>query len=236
MNYRQFLDLVAKGFLQQVETFFLLQSVDTEDFEQYLTDGGEWKNYRYSSYKCRMAHVERYSDDKVHVLHFTTFPRDYDAAPIFGFDVVATDKKVLGCYFDLSPVLTTWGDCRNYSRRAYDQLMKEIFQPFDEHFPDRRPVPEWAEDIFSERACFLEPKNDLDVAMFCHFSLNAYRTYVDCLDYDTRERKDRIVSIQNRYCEVQAKNPRTFSVLKSKIGEEKARYFMEEILFPKIKN
>jgi hypothetical protein len=39
---------------------------------------------------------------------------------------------------------------------------------------------------------------------------------------------------QNTYCKVQASNPRTYSALKALIGEEKARYFMENILFPKI--
>ena len=40
--------------------------------------------------------------------------------------------------------------------------------------------------------------------------------------------------MQNKYCEVQASNPRTFNVLKAKIGEARAKYFMEEILFPQI--
>jgi hypothetical protein len=43
-----------------------------------------------------------------------------------------------------------------------------------------------------------------------------------------------VIEKQNIYCQIQATNPRTFSALKAKIGEEKARYFMENILFPKI--
>jgi hypothetical protein len=43
-----------------------------------------------------------------------------------------------------------------------------------------------------------------------------------------------VVEKQNIYCSVQASNPRTYSALKALIGEEKARYFMENILFPKI--
>jgi hypothetical protein len=43
-----------------------------------------------------------------------------------------------------------------------------------------------------------------------------------------------IVEAQNRYCENQQKNERTFSVLKAKLGEDRARYFMNTILFPKV--
>lgn len=241
MNYRQFLDFIAKEFLAKIEKLdssntHSIEPIETEDFQKYADSKCEWKNYRYVSSVFRMAHVERYSDDKIHVLHFTTFPRERDPSPIFGFDVIATDKKVLGCYFDLSPVLKTWGDGRNYSRKWFDRLTKETFEPFDKYFTERKPVPDWAEGIFSEKACFFEPQNDLDFASFCYFSLNAYSNYMyQCLGYDMRINNNKIVSIQNRYCEVQAKNPRTFGVLKSKIGEEKARYFMEKILFPKIK-
>jgi hypothetical protein len=40
---------------------------------------------------------------------------------------------------------------------------------------------------------------------------------------------------QNTYCRHQSANPRTFGALKTEIGEERARYFMEKVLFPEIK-
>jgi hypothetical protein len=43
-----------------------------------------------------------------------------------------------------------------------------------------------------------------------------------------------IIKVQNNYCDIQSKNPRTYNVLKAKIGEERAKYFMEQILFPQI--
>jgi hypothetical protein len=48
------------------------------------------------------------------------------------------------------------------------------------------------------------------------------------------EEEHQIIELQNNYCKVQSANPRTFNVLKAKIGEERAKYFMEEILFPQI--
>ena len=46
---------------------------------------------------------------------------------------------------------------------------------------------------------------------------------------------EEIIKNQNTYCEHQASNKRTFGALKANIGEEKAKFFMEEVLFPKIK-
>jgi hypothetical protein len=43
-----------------------------------------------------------------------------------------------------------------------------------------------------------------------------------------------VIEKQNTYCQVQASNPRTYSALKALIGEKEAKYFMENILFPKI--
>jgi hypothetical protein len=48
------------------------------------------------------------------------------------------------------------------------------------------------------------------------------------------DRVDYIIAAQNRYCDNQQKNERTFNVLKAKLGEVMAKYFMENILFPKI--
>ena len=46
---------------------------------------------------------------------------------------------------------------------------------------------------------------------------------------------EQIIARQNIYCEHQASNKRTMGALTANIGEEKARYFMTEVLFPKIK-
>jgi hypothetical protein len=51
---------------------------------------------------------------------------------------------------------------------------------------------------------------------------------------ESKYRSQYILAAQNRYCENQQKNERTYNVLKAKLGAEKAKYFMENILFPKI--
>ena len=51
---------------------------------------------------------------------------------------------------------------------------------------------------------------------------------------ESEYRSEYIVAAQNRYCENQQKNERTYNVLKAKLGEERAKHFMQNILFPKI--
>ena len=51
------------------------------------TDDYGWENHRYESKHFRLAHVERYADGKIEVLHFTTFPHKWSPEPIFGLSV-----------------------------------------------------------------------------------------------------------------------------------------------------
>ena len=51
---------------------------------------------------------------------------------------------------------------------------------------------------------------------------------------ESTKRYEYIVAKQNYYCNQQQKNERTFNVLKSKLGKDGAKEFMETILFPKI--
>lgn len=208
MNYNEYLNQLANKFQQMVLKAPNVRDVFTEDFG--------WVNHRYESSLFRLAHIERYWDKNIEVLHFTTFPHKWSPEPIFGFDVIATKNMIAGCYMDLSPVLKDY--------------------PFDTgvDFKDRKPLPEWA-TVFSDKFIMLKPISNDEFIRFCDWVLDKYDWYLNSLLW--LERKDdesSVIEKQNIYCSVQATNPRTFSALKAKIGEEKARYFMENILFPKI--
>lgn len=208
MNYNDYLNKVAETFSTYIKTAENVISIPTEDFG--------WVNHRWESKQFRLAHVERYSDDKIEVLHVTTFPHYWSPEPIFGFDVICTDNKVVGAYMDLSPVMKSY--------------------PFDDGmtFKERKPLPEWA-TVFSDRFILLKPINDHEFMRFTEWALDKYAWYVNILKEGwSAESIHLAIRKQNRYCEVQANNPRTFSVLKSKIGEQRAKYFMENILFPKL--
>jgi hypothetical protein len=181
------------------------------------TDDYGWENHRYEAKHFRLAHVERYADCKIEVLHFTTFPHKWSPEPIFGFDVITTEKVITGAYMDLSPILSTY--------------------PFDEgiDFKERKKIPEWA-TVFSDRFIMIKPESDEEFVRFCDWVVDKYDWYLNSLLWLEKKTEDinGVMEKQNTYCKVQASNPRTYSALKVLIGEEKARYFMENILFPKI--
>lgn len=208
MNYNNYLNEIADSFAKQIQAAENVREIPTEDFG--------WINHRWESKYFRLAHIERYSDEKIEVLHVTTFPHYWSPEPIFGFDVICTDNKIVGAYMDLSPVLKSY--------------------PFDDgvYFRERKPLPEWA-TVFSDRFILLKPINDAEFVRFSEWALDKYAWYVNLLKEERPAESIHLaIRKQNRYCEVQASNPRTFSVLKAKIGEERAKYFMENILFPKL--
>jgi hypothetical protein len=209
MNYTEYLDELADRFLSVIKHAPNCKPIPTEDFG--------WTNYRFQSDVYRMAHVERYSDRVIEVLHITTLPHRWSPEPIFGFDVITTEKGVTGVYMDLSPVI------KNYD---FDT---------DADFNGRKPLPQWA-TVFSDKFIMIKPESISEFMRFCSWSLEKYKTFLKDGLYLKEEVSniDEVINTQNRYCEVQASNPRTFGALKAKIGEERARYFMEQILFPKI--
>jgi hypothetical protein len=75
MNYKETLDRVANNFEK-----IILESCDgvkipTEDFG--------WDNRRFISDVFRIAHIERYSDKNLEVLHFTCFPSNLNPTDIW---------------------------------------------------------------------------------------------------------------------------------------------------------
>lgn len=208
MSYKQTLDSVANE-LQTILEISNGVEIPTEDFG--------WVNKRYVGDKYRIAHIERYSDNNLEVLHFTCFPNPIYQHPIFGFDIITTDKKPLAAFMDWSPVDNSLG----YS------CVVEFEKPY--------PLPEWAKIIFSPTPLAIVP-NDNEMKKLAQVVTDSFETYLNALNRskENLSRVNYIVEAQNRYCENQQKNERTFSVLKAKLGEDRAKYFMNTILFPKI--
>lgn len=208
MNYKHILNNIADTLQIKLEQSNGVE-IPTEDFG--------WSNKRYVGDKYRMAHIERYSDKNLEVLHFTCFPNPTFQHPIFGFDIITTDKKPLAAFMDWSPV-----DNTTSIKSAY-KYEKEY------------PLPEWAKIIFSPTPLAIIP-NDNELNTLSNNVIESFEIYLHVLD-NVNEALDRTLYIkaaQNRYCENQQKNQRTYSVLKAKLGEDRAKYFMENILFPKI--
>jgi len=190
------------------------------------TDDYGWENYRYESPLFRLAHVERYSHMGLQVVHITCFPHKNSKAPIFGFDVVGYQNdekqtsKISGVFIDCSPTM--------YEEKWHDSTWNK----------DRK-LPVWA-TVFSENFIAVRPTEDEYEKIF-EVGFKAFENYIKKLNSLEDVTEDvseinQIIEKQNIYCEHQASNKRTFGALQANIGKEKAKFFMEEVLFPKIKN
>lgn len=208
MSYKSILNKIANELQSILEQSGGIE-IPTEDFG--------WMNKRYVGDNYRMAHIERYSDKNLEVLHFTCFPNPTFQHPIFGFDIITTDKKPLAAFMDWSPV-----DNNTRIKSGY-KYEKEY------------PLPEWAKVIFSASPLAIVP-NDNEMNSLSNNITESFEIYLDILNNskEALDRVDYIVAAQNRYCENQQKNERTYNVLKAKLGEERAKYFITNILFSKI--
>lgn len=172
-----------------------------------------WENHRYSSPKFRMAHVEIFNQDRFMVVHTCVFPHIDDPAPVFGFDVIASNNKVTGVFLDLSPTVKDPGkfhECR---------------------FKTQRDRPEWG-DIFSENWIACRP--DKTEMMTIIAEAQRLIKYHFTLLKQEHGNVEAIRNGQNRYCKQQQQNEHTLRALKNLIGPERAKEFMETILFPTV--
>lgn len=187
------------------------------------TDDYGWENYRYENPKFRLAHVERYSNKGLQVVHITCFPRKNYKTPIFGFDIIGyqnEDKsKISAAFIDYSPTL-------------YDEKWHNT------NWNKDRKLPIWA-TIFSKDFIAVRPTEDEYEKVF-EVGYDVFKVWLDRLNSDvdlvtdTTEIK-RIIEKQNTYCTQQASNKRTLGALTASIGRDNALKFMTTVLFPKIK-
>lgn len=173
-----------------------------------------WDNSVYVSTHFRRAHVQYFVSGGFHVLHVTVFPCVTDIAPIFGFDVVATEKRPIGCYIDLSPV------CQDVPWRNS--------QPFS--LECKAELPDWATCFSTDFiGCVLHDEKELEYVL--EYGIVLLDSYLLGLGENTGK-KSLITVAQSQYCEQQQQNEKTLQVLGRVIGEDKAKEYMETMLFP----
>ena len=209
MNYKQTLDNTAESLQTIIEYVGTSNILPTENYG--------WQNVRFTSDFFRYAHIERYSDKNLEVLHFTCFPSNLNPEPIFGFDIITTPNKCLASFLDWSPVLSD----------------DTYVSPYD--FKTPYNLPEWAKVIFSKDAIAIVP-TDEEFQIMSNIAIRSFEEYIELLlGAETTPNLVNDIKIgQNKYCEHQQKNERTYNVLKAKLGEDRAKQFMTSILFPTI--
>ena len=202
MNCIEQIDGVARRLLAVIEQQQGVRAIATEDFG--------WENYRFSSTKFRLAHVEIFNQNKFSVVHCCIFPYVSDPAPIFGFDVIAGENKITGVFMDLSPTV----------------LPSEPFTTIA--VEKNRDRPEWG-GIFSEHWLACRP-TQAEMTSIGDEAVRVLETYLPTLGgvgliHDIKK-------AQNRYCLNQQQNEHTRKALVALLGDAGAERFMSEILFP----
>lgn len=181
----------------------------------------EWLNYFYNSIAFRHIHLEYYKTNKICALHLTILPTPFFDYPILGFDMISLGDKITGLFFDITPIIT-----------EYKDLSQKLIHLNEKIKSIKRPLPEWA-DIFSENFVCVTPDTQelpdifnsvvLHITEYVAFSnliINKYQQNID---------------VQNRYCQGQKKNEKTFKALTAEVGKENAQLFFDNYLFPEIK-
>jgi len=195
-----------------------------------------WANDVYVDCNVRRAHldvVDVRDTKKLYMMHLCIFPKVYDSAPIFGFDIIAGPNKVTGAFLDFSPS----GDIDHPMCKWFkEEVSKSTWSK-------QRKLPEWAETIFSPSIVAASNINsEFELNEILSLSLRALNYYLDNLykfqskeAYELKIQKYDFTSNQNNYCINQKKNPHTPKVMESLgFDKETVRLFIDTCLFPEI--
>lgn len=185
------------------------------------TENQTWINFYYQNPLFRHIHLEYYWTKKIEVIHINHFPNPLVNLPIFGLDAIVLGNKITGFFMDFTPSVG--------KHPALDMLLISFRNSLS--LSEDRKLPEWA-NFFSENFVCIVPNQDEIEKVFDNsiYVLNEYLNYVKShiVIYEKN------VKAQNKYCIGQKKNDKTLKALSVDIGEEKAKSFMENNLFPEI--
>jgi len=181
----------------------------------------EWLNYFYNSIAFRHIHLEYYKTNKICALHLTILPTPFFDYPILGFDMISLGDKITGLFFDITPTIT-----------EYKDLSQNLIHLNEKIKSVKRPLPEWA-DIFSENfVCVAPDAQELpDIFNSVVSYIIGYLAYSSLIISNYQQN----INVQNRYCQGQKKNQKTFKALIAEVGKENAQLFFDNYLFPEIK-
>lgn len=162
--------------------------------------------------------VDARESKNLFLLHCTIVPNQNDPSPIFGFDIISGPKKVSGAFHDLSPTVET-GMTMRFNYEA-DKLT----------WNKRRPLPDWAKEIFSDHIVAIGAVGPEELTKFIQFGLDTLNYYLKHVGVDSDKS---YIDLHNRYSMNQRLNERTPSALMALgMTEAQAKTFVHENLFP----
>ena len=183
------------------------------------------KNTMYTAPGLRKMHLELAELKGMKILHCVFFPDPNYNLPIFGCDIVATEKVITAAIVDISPV------------RGFDNWdeIREISNEFI--FEERRAIPLWGDEIFSPYCKFMRLSKDIDMANFFCLVQNYLGIYRKEISKTTRD-SDWCAAMlrfddQINYCEQQRKNDKTRGILEKLFDKEWTDNYIDKVLFDK---
>jgi len=207
--------------------------------EEYIEEGMTrfnnadygWVNRTWKNKNIRRAHVDvvdvRHTK-KLWMMHVCLFPELTNGGPIYGFDIIAGEKKVTGAFHDFSPLLK-----KEHPLTRWFLEETKWFKPSKE-----RELPDWAKAIFSGGMIAAgNVTEEKELNQICTLAVSNLNAYIDKIgDFNNDSNKEDVIKAQNYYCEHQQKNPHTPRVMQSLgLPEEDIKLFCSDNLFPIIK-
>ena len=205
------------------------KEIQEDGMDQFNRPG--WVNRIWTSNDYRRAHVDvvdARETKKLWMMHVCIFPHLKSDGPVFGFDVIAGQKKITGAFFDFSPTtdkshrMVNWFG-NTMSKYGYNKT---------------RELPDWAKNIFSPGMIAAgNVREEKELEQICTMGLSNLNAYIDKIgDYDNDSTKEDVIKAQNYYCINQQKNPHTPKTMQSLgLPEEDIKLFCADNLFPTIK-
>lgn len=185
------------------------------------TENQTWINYYYQNPLFRHIHLEYYCTKKIEVIHINHFPNPLTNLPIFGLDAIVLGNKITGFFMDFTPSVGKDPTLEALLISLKNSLVKS----------QDRKLPDWA-NFFSQNFICIAPHEE-EVQQLFDDSITVLNEYFKYVQAHVNTYKKNIAA-QNKYCIGQKKNDKTLKALSVDIGEEKAKLFMENNLFPEI--
>ena len=185
------------------------------------------ENRCYQTCQFRKLHLELAQvGDRLDILHCVMFPRPNYNLPIFGVDLVGSQKGISAAIVDLSPVTRNLMLPKAYRYVLANLIPVEFSQP--------RDLPPWG-SIFSEFCLFIRPANIQEEGLFLkrvkQFLTLHCQMAVNTRPVTSQLKQAELLAGQRHYCTQQQQNDKTRRVLENALGKTWTDRYMSTMLF-----
>ena len=185
------------------------------------------ENRCYQTPQFRKLHLELAQvGDRLDILHCVMFPRPNYPLPIFGVDLVGSQKGISAAIVDLSPV-----DRNRILPKAYRYVLANLL-PIE--FAQPRDLPPWG-NIFSKFCLFIRPVDSEEEKLFLkrvkQFLTLHCQIAMTTLPLASQFKQAELLAGQRYYCTQQQQNDKTRRVLEKSLGKAWTDRYMSTMLF-----